>query len=124
MGGQMERKLQMGYLLDFYGGFLTSRQALFLDLYYNQDFSLGEIAEQEGISRQGVHDALKRGEAGLQEMEERLGLIQKYRNMQSSLAGLHRELLDWKPNGFQDQKRRNEWLARTAQLLDAWDDED
>ena len=55
----------MTLLFDCYGGLLTDKQRELFDLHYNQDLSLGEIAENEGISRQGVHDAIGRAEAAL-----------------------------------------------------------
>lgn len=65
----------MSLLLDYYGGLLTEKQRNAFDLYYNQDLSLAEIAEQEGISRQGVHDTITRTEAALLQMEEDIGCI-------------------------------------------------
>lgn len=61
-------------LLDFYGDMLTEKQRAFIEYYYNDDLSLAEIAENEGITRQGVRDAIKRAEGQLYEMESRLGL--------------------------------------------------
>ena len=60
---------------DFYGEFLTERQAKIFELYYNDDYSLAEIAQECGISRQGVLDALKRAQVKLKDMESKLGLI-------------------------------------------------
>lgn len=65
----------MSLLLDYYGGLLTQKQRTYFDLYYNQDLSLAEIAEQEGISRQGVHDTICRTEAILREMERATGCV-------------------------------------------------
>lgn len=62
-------------LFDYYGEFLTDKQKNCFDLYYNQDLSLGEIAEQTGISRQGVHDTLARAQAQILEFEEKLGYV-------------------------------------------------
>ena len=63
---------RMTMLFDFYGETLTDRQKEFFDLYYNEDLSLGEIAENYGISRQGVRDGIKRGEQILLKMEDTL----------------------------------------------------
>ena len=65
----MSKEIRTGLLLDFYGPLLTGRQQLCLDLYFNQDLSLAEIAGQEGISRQAVRDALVRGERALCEAD-------------------------------------------------------
>ena len=70
---------RMALLYDFYGDMLTDRQKEFYDLYYNEDLSLAEIAENYGITRQGVRDSIKRAEGTLLEMEERLGLARKFR---------------------------------------------
>ena len=72
----MSKDLNIAILLDYYGSFLTEKQYDALDLYYNQDFSLAEIAENDDISRQGVRDSIKRGEKLLLEMEEKLHLLQ------------------------------------------------
>ena len=63
----------MTMLFDFYGELLTDRQKEFFDLYYNEDLSLSEIAENEGISRQGVRDVIVRAEAAMQEIEDKTG---------------------------------------------------
>ncbi len=70
-----QEAFKMSLLLDYYGGLLTEKQKTYFDLYYNQDFSLGEIAQQEGISRQGVHDAISRTEDILQSMEDVAGCV-------------------------------------------------
>lgn len=75
----MENKdLSIGTLLEFYLPLLTQKQADALDLYYNQDLSLGEIAEHMQITRQGVRDNIKRGEKLLADYEEKLHLYDKY----------------------------------------------
>ena len=79
---------RMTMLYDFYGELLTERQKEFFDLYYNEDLSLAEIAENAGITRQGVRDAIKRAEAQLLEMEDRLGLARRFRDMQAGLADI------------------------------------
>ena len=72
-----EKDLKWALYLDEYGGFLTEKQRRIFDLYYNEDCSLAEIAEQTGISRQGVLDALRRAQAKLKDCESKLGLVAK-----------------------------------------------
>ena len=65
-------------LYDYYGSLLKDNQATIIELYYNLDYSLSEIAEEINISRQGVHDALKRAEKTLMEYEDKIKLHKKY----------------------------------------------
>ena len=81
----MAKNLQESVLLDFYGDMLTAKQREFLELYYNEDLSLAEIAANVGITRQGVRDAIKRAECQLIEMEERLKLVQRFKEVQKGL---------------------------------------
>ena len=69
---------RMTMLFDFYGELLTERQREFFDLYYNEDLSLSEIAENSGISRQGVRDVIVRAEGAMQEVEDKTGLIRRF----------------------------------------------
>ena len=80
---------RMTMLFDFYGELLTDRQKEFYDLYYNEDLSLSEIAENYGISRQGVRDAIKHGEATLTEMEQKLGIARRSAAMRDDVERLH-----------------------------------
>lgn len=80
-----EKNLGMGYLLDFYGEVLTDRKREVLDFYYNDDLSLAEIAEELGISRQGVRDIVKKAEDELIFLEERLHLAEKFDSAQKSI---------------------------------------
>lgn len=72
-------------LYDFYGELLTDKQKDIVDMYYNNDFTLSEISEQIGISRQGVYDALKRAENTLEDYEKKLGLVEKLLQQKSLL---------------------------------------
>ena len=81
----MAKNLGITVLLDFYGEMLTEKQRSFLDYYYNDDLSLSEIAENEGITRQGVRDAIKRAEAQLFTFEEHLGLCKRLEKTKSGL---------------------------------------
>ena len=69
---------RMTMLFDFYGELLTDRQKEFFDLYYNEDLSLAEIAENAGISRQGVRDFIVRAEGIMPEVEDKTGLIRRF----------------------------------------------
>ncbi len=69
--------LQMILLFDYYGDLLTERQRMCFDLRFNQDLSLGEIAQELGVSRQGVHDNIARAESLLQNMEEKTGCVRR-----------------------------------------------
>ena len=68
---------KLSLLFDYYGELLTERQQTCFDLYYNQDLSLSEIAEQVGISRQGIHDTLARAESVLQSLEDKTGCVRR-----------------------------------------------
>ncbi|WP_027718710.1 YlxM family DNA-binding protein [Desulfovirgula thermocuniculi] len=74
----MEKLAWINLLYDFYGQLLTPRQQKFVELHYAHDLSLGEIAAQFGISRQAVHDVLKRAEQVLARYEEKLGLVTRF----------------------------------------------
>ena len=73
-----EGRLMRSMLLDFYGELLTEKQRDCFDMHYNEDLSLSEIAEQLGISRQGVWDNIRRAESALKEIEEKTGLIRRF----------------------------------------------
>ncbi len=79
-------------LLDFYGELLTEKQRECFDLHYNEDLSLAEIAEQSGISRQGVWDNIRRAEQALNGIEEKTGLVARFSETQESLERISAEL--------------------------------
>lgn len=81
----MAKNLEIPFLLDFYGEMLTKKQYDCLVYYYEEDLSLSEIAENEGITRQGVRDSIKRAEAQLFDMEERLGLAKRFNEMKKGI---------------------------------------
>lgn len=89
----MDKVYETSLLLDFYGQLLTDRQYEILDLHYNNDYTLTEIAEQLNISRQGVYDNEKRGRAILNEYENKLGLLNKF-SMQKQKAEQVLNMLD------------------------------
>ena len=80
--------LEMTLLFDYYGELLTPRQRLCLDMRYNQDMSLGEIAEELELSRQGVHDNLSRAEALLRNVEEKTGCVRRDTNCRRAVGSI------------------------------------
>lgn len=88
----MAKDMKLAFLLDFYGGLLTEKQAAALDGYYNQDMSLSELAEDMGISRQGVMAFLRQGEKHLMEFEDKLGLAKRFSEISEGLREMRREV--------------------------------
>ena len=88
---ELAKNLDIAVLLDFYGDMLTEKQRSFLDYYYNDDLSLSEIAENEGITRQGVRDAIKRAETQLFDMESKLGIAKRFEDLRASIN----EIIDY-----------------------------
>ena len=81
----MAKNLEISVLLDFYGEMLTEKQKEMIDYYYNDDLSLSEIADNLGITRQGVRDSIKRAETQLFDMESKLGIAKRFEDMRSSI---------------------------------------
>ena len=79
---------RMTMLFDFYGEVLTPRQKEFFDLYYNEDLSLSEIAENSGITRQGVRDVIVRAEAIMTDLEDKTGLMKRFMLMQQQVQAI------------------------------------
>ncbi len=103
----MDELYKITLLLDFYGQMLTKRQYEILDLHYNNDYSLGEIAQELEISRQGVHDNIKRGKSALFDMESKLGLIARFGMQKYKASSILKllETIDIKTLSEQDQQQ-------------------
>ncbi|MCC8159803.1 MAG: DNA-binding protein [Oscillospiraceae bacterium] len=84
----MAKDLSVAILLDVYGQLLTEKQRFAVDMYYNEDLSLAEIADEIDISRQGVRDSIKQGEKHLLEYEEKLGIVRRFQRVSSQLDRL------------------------------------
>ncbi len=84
----MANNIEITLLLDLYGEALTSKQRDYLSYYYNDDLSLSEIAENEGITRQGVRDAIKRAESQLFDMESKLKVSKKLQKVQDGVDSI------------------------------------
>lgn len=91
-----DSRVNRSMLLDFYGELLTEKQRECFDLHYNEDLSLSEIAEQLGISRQGVWDNIRRAEAAMQEIESKTGLIRRTEETAKALERLKSKIEELK----------------------------
>jgi predicted DNA-binding protein YlxM (UPF0122 family) len=89
----LEKTTRMNYLYDFYQALLTPKQRSYMSLYYLDDYSLGEIAEQYEVSRQAVYDNIKRTEAMLEEYEKKLALFQKFQKRKQLMNQLKEYIL-------------------------------
>lgn len=107
-----EKDLNISYLLDFYGELLSDRKRIIMDMYFNEDLSLSEIAEQIEISRQGVRDIIKKSEEELHFYEEKLGLAKKLQTVESAVNALYNKaVLQNAPMETQQQ------IAELAELV-------
>ena len=107
---------RMAMLFDFYGDLLTERQKEFYDLYYNEDLSLAEIAENYGISRQGVRDVIVRAEAAMTEIEDKTHLIRRFHRMQEELTAIEKAADRLLEASF-DGKLSEELVEETAKTI-------
>lgn len=90
----LSKKMLVADLYAFYGDLLTAKQSDVLALYCLDDLSLGEIAEDLNISRQGVHDAVKRASKTLEDYESKLGLMEKFKNNNRLLNDINVKMMD------------------------------
>lgn len=112
----MEKIVMQALLYDFYGELLNEHQKSVYEDYVYNDIGLSEIAEERGISRQGVHDLIKRCGRTLEEYEQKLHLVEKFEKTKK-LAGQIRELTDSFGQG-QDEKIIREIKEISAKLTD------
>ncbi|MBR2943123.1 MAG: YlxM family DNA-binding protein [Clostridia bacterium] len=105
----MDDRIEIGWLLSFYGPLLTERQRKLISLYCEEDYSLSEIADREGISRQGVYDAVRRGARQLEAYEQQLGLMARYQRLTQGLS----DCLALLENAPGEQAQRTRLLLET-----------
>ncbi|AKP46832.1 MULTISPECIES: putative DNA-binding protein [Bacillus] len=106
----LEKTTRMNFLYDFYQSLLTPKQRNYMALYYLDDYSLGEIAEEYGISRQAVYDNIKRTEAMLEEYEEKLSLFKKFQ--------MRTELFQQLKNAISSDNHSKEQLLELVEQLE------
>lgn len=121
----MSKNLDMSYLLDFYGDVLTDKQRDMMQQYFNMDLSLSEIADNFNITRQGVRDAIKRGEGILTELESQIGFAEKYKNIISGLQqikSLSQNINFYNAASYTVNDDINKASAKIMQICDALTD--
>lgn len=118
----LEKRVWMGILYHVYGPLLTERQQDLIELYYMQDLSLGEIALEYGISRQAVHDNLRRAQESLEGYEARLNMEKRMGEMRSHLLQLQEALTPLLSPVESDRRETVQGLlTRLMHLLDGED---
>ncbi|REB09730.1 putative DNA-binding protein [Sporosarcina sp. BI001-red] len=88
----LEKTTRVNFLFDFYQSLLTDKQRIYMELYYLDDLSLGEIAEEYGVSRQAVYDNVRRTEAMLEDYEAKLGLFNKFQERSTLIEQIEQRL--------------------------------
>ncbi|MGI6453073.1 MAG: YlxM family DNA-binding protein [Syntrophomonadaceae bacterium] len=112
----LEKISHMVMLKDFYGPLLTDKQQLVLSLYYEEDLSLSEIADNMNITRQAVYDLLKRAESALEDYEKRLQLVDKFNKNRQRLNEVYR-ILDHHQSDAQDIARAINILREITEMV-------
>lgn len=107
----LEKTTRVNYLFDFYQSLLTPKQRNYMELYFLEDYSLGEISETFDVSRQAVYDNIRRTETMLEEYENKLQLYGKFRERQQVMKEMENEV----------EKRQlgapfKEWLDQLQEL--------
>lgn len=113
----MPKNLRNTLLLDLYGTLLTDKQRETLEMYYEDDLSLGEISAETGITRQGVMNCVKNAEARLAELEEQLGLVKRLSEMRSYLEELEDEISSSEISDRNKLKKINEIIDNIKERL-------
>ena len=113
----IEKWLRIGCLLDYYGVLLTDRQRLCLELHYQNDWSLSEIAEHLLISRQAVNDILKRSEELLSNYELKLGLLERHEIQKITVQEVCCLLMEFADNRCNDNEIIQQALMKLQELF-------
>ena len=111
----MEKFVEQGYLYDFYGELLTERQQQVYESVVLEDYSLSEVAEDLGISRQGVHDMIKRCNKTLEEYEQKLHLVEKFLSVKEKVSKIDDTLAEWE----REKNDPEELVKRIRKIADA-----
>ena len=111
---KMNKFLEQALLYDFYGELLTDHQEDIYEQFVLEDLSLSEIAEMKGISRQGVHDLVKRCQKTLENYEEKLHLVEKFLSVKEKVNRIDDTLAEWENN----KKDPEEIVKRIRKIAD------
>ena len=111
----MEKNIEISLLFDFYGQLLKEQQQMAVDLYYNDDLSLSEIAGELNITRQGVRDCIKRSEIQLYLYEEKLGLYKRFKETEKGLSEIEKLAESLKDNYSKEQAEKIIKIAKELQ---------
>lgn len=115
----MMKNLEVSLLLDYYGEMLTEKQKELAEYYYNDDLSLSEISQNEGITRQGARDCIKRAENTLYDIENRLKLIERFENIKQKLDEIEKQakdILEIKPDNSEALKKAEKIIKIADQI--------
>ena len=105
---KLEEKVEISILLEIYGNLLTETQRMYMDLYYNQDYSLSEIGDNENITRQAVRTILVKSKKKLYEYEEKLNFLEKEKRIKTLIQKI--ELA-------QNEEERKKYLKQIQEVL-------
>lgn len=103
----LEKLVEIGLLFEQYKMLLTDKQREIVSLYYNEDYSLGEISENLSVSRQGIYDTLKRSEKILNDYEAKLGLVKKSKEREKITQDIYNKVVDIKQDLLQNRDCAN-----------------
>ncbi len=111
----MDKIIERGLLFDFYGELLTNhQQKIYSEAVFN-DLSLSELSEEEGISRQGIHDLIKRCDKSLQEYEDKLGLIKRFQQIKTEIENIEAII---ESNNNLDDASKQELKSRLISIVE------
>ena len=113
----MAKDLEISFLLDFYGDMLTEKQREVIEFYYNEDLSLSEIADNEGITRQGVRDAVKKAEQILEETERKLSLVERFQTVSRRVLQIKERLLELRGRVDEAGQKEVDWMAEELEKV-------
>lgn len=113
-----QKDMTVSLLLDFYGDILSEHKRGIMEMYYDEDMSLAEIADQIGISRQAVREIVKKCEAELSELESALGLVKKFDKLKCGLNEIKNELKDASKSADEECKAKIDKVIDKIDMLE------